>query len=366
MNSEHGTQRTQTLVIGGGQAGLAVGYHLARRGLPFLILDASRRIGDAWRNRWDSLRLFTPARYSSLPGLRFPKPGDSAPTKHEMADYLEAYAERFHLPVRSGVRVDSVSKQGDGFVVTAGGEQFAAEHVIIAMANYQKPRVPEFARELESGIVQLHSHEYKNPGQLQDGPVLIVGVGNSGADIGLEVARTHKTWMSGKESGHIPYRIDSLAARVFFVRMTRFVGHHLLTVSTPLGRKTRPKMLHRATPLIRVKATDLTGAGIERVARVAGVRDGRPLLADGRVLDAANVIWCTGYHPGFSWIDLPAFGENGDPVHERGISTRVEGLYFVGLHYLYSMTSATITGVGRDAERVVKAIESRVRLARTA
>jgi putative flavoprotein involved in K+ transport len=360
------TTHIETLVIGGGQAGLAVGYHLAKRGLPFLILDASQRTGDAWRNRWDSLRLFTPARYSSLPGYPFPKSGDAAPTKHEMADYLESYAKRFHLRVQSGVRVDKLSQSGDEFQAIAGDQRFEAKHVVIAMANYQKPRVPSFAGELDPEIVQIHSHDYKNPAQLRDGPTLIVGVGNSGADIGLEVARTHKTWLSGKESGSMPYHVDSFMARFLVLRLVRFIGHHILTVSTPMGRRMRPKMLHRATPLIRVKPEDLTNAGIERVGRVAGVRDGKPLLDDGRTLDAANVIWCTGYHPGFSWIDLPVFDESGDPAHERGIVTRVPGLYFVGLHYLYSMTSGTITGVGRDAERVVRTIESRVRLARTA
>jgi putative flavoprotein involved in K+ transport len=366
MKNEQDSKRIQTLVIGGGQAGLSVGYYLAKRGLPFLILDASQRIGDAWRNRWDSLRLFNPARYAGLPGFPFPARGDSFPSKQQMADYLESYAARFQLPVQTGVRVDRLSKQGEQFVVTAGGQRFEAEHVVVAMANYQKPRVPAFVGELNPGIMQLHSHDYRNPGQLRAGGVLIVGAGNSGADIAIEVARTHKTWMSGKESGHIPYRIESFLARFFLVRLIRFLGHHVLTMSTPIGRKMRPKMLHRAAPLVRVKPQDLVAAGIERVARVAGVRNGRPLLEDGRTLDVTNVIWCTGYHAGFSWIDLPIFGEEGEPMHERGIVADAPGLYFVGLHYLYSMTSSTLTGVGRDAERVARTIESRTRLARIA
>lgn len=366
MHSQQDSTRIQTLVIGGGQAGLSVGHHLAKRGLPFLILDANQRIGDAWRNRWDSLRLFNPARYAGLPGLPFPARGDSFPGKQEMADYLETYAERFHLPVRTGVKVDRLSKQGDRFVVTAGGLRFEPENVVVAMANYQNPHVPAFASDLDPDILQLHSHDYRNPAQLQNGAVLVVGAGNSGADIAIEVSRTHKTRMSGKESGHIPYRIESFFARFFLVRLIRFLGHHVLTVSTPMGRKLRPKMLHRANPLVRVKPWDLTSAGVERVARVVGVRNGRPRLADGRTLNVANVIWSTGYRSGFSWIDLPIFGEEGDPIHERGIVPQAPGLYFVGLHYLYSMTSATLIGVGRDAERVVRAIEARVRLARTA
>jgi putative flavoprotein involved in K+ transport len=352
-------QHTHTVVIGGGQAGLTVGYHLAQRGIPFVILDAHSRVGDAWRNRWDSLRLFTPSRYAGLPGLPFPGRGDAFLTKDQVADFLESYAQRFHLPVKTGVKVDRLSKEGARFVTTAGDLRFESENVVVAMANYQVPRAPEFARELDPSIVQLHSHEYRNPNQLRDGGVLVVGVGNSGADIGLEVAQTHPTWMSGKESGHIPFRIESFIARNFLVRLVRFVGHHLLTVSTPIGRKVRPKMLAKAAPLVRVKPQDLMDAGIERVSRVVGVREGRPLLADDRTLEVNNVIWCTGYHPGFSWIQLPIFGEDGRPDHERGIVKRMPGMYFVGLHFLYAMSSATLIGVSRDAKRVVKALASR-------
>ena len=359
MNNQYGSKRTQTIVIGGGQAGLSVGYHLAKRGIPFLILDANQRIGDAWRNRWDSLRLFTPARYAGLPGMPFPAPGDAFPSKQEMASYLESYAKRFHLPIQTGVRVDRLFKDGERFVVTAGGQRFESDNVVVAMANYQTPRRPAFAQELDRCIVQLHSHDYRNPSQLQDGGVLIVGVGNSGADIGMEVARTHPTWISGKESGHIPFPIDSVIARFLLVRVVRFIGHHVLSVRTSIGRKLRPKLLSRAAPLVRVKPKDLVHAGIERVPRVVGVQNGLPLLADGRALDVKNVIWCTGYHPGFSWIDLPIFGDDSQPRHELGVVTEVPGMYFVGLHFLYSMTSATVTGVGRDAERVARAVKLR-------
>jgi len=353
------TQHTHTVVIGGGQAGLSVGYHLAKRGIPFVILDAHPRVGDAWRNRWDSLRLFTPSRYAGLPGFPFPGRGDAFLTKDEVADYLESYAQRFHLPVKNGVKVDSLSKEGQRFVTTAGDLRFESANVVVAMANYQVPRVPDFARELDPAVVQLHSHDYRNPSQLRDGGVLVVGVGNSGADIGLEVAQSHPTWMSGKESGHIPFRIETFLARNFLVRLVRFVGHHVLTVSTPIGRKVRPKLLSKAAPLVRVKPQDLIDAGIERVPRVVGVRSGRPLLANDRTLDVNNVIWCTGYHPGFAWIKMPIFGEDARPVHERGIVHGMPGMYFVGLHFLYAMSSASLIGVSRDAERVVKALASR-------
>jgi putative flavoprotein involved in K+ transport len=359
-------KRIETMVIGGGQAGLSVGYHLAKRGMPFQIVDANEHVGDAWRNRWDSLRLFTPARYSSLPGLPFPARGDAFPTKQQMASYLETYAKRFKLPIQTGAKVNGLAKAGDRFIVTAGDFQYEADNVVVAMGNYQQPRTPEFARDLDPSIVQLHSHEYRNPSQLQEGGVLVVGVGNSGADIGMEVARTHPTWLSGKESGHIPWPIESFMGRNVMIRLIRFVGHHVLTLSTPIGRRLRPKLLTGSAPLIRVKPKDLERAGIERVPKVVGVKNGQPLLADNRTLDVKNVIWCTGFTPGFSWIDVPIFGEDRRPMHERGVVHRAPGLYFVGLHYLYSMTSDTVTGVGRDAERIVKAIEVRTRMRRAA
>lgn len=354
------TERVQTLIIGGGQAGLSVGYHLQRRRLPFLILDAHSRIGDAWRMRWDSLRLFTPARYDGLPGFPFPARGDSFPTKDQMADYLEQYAAHFKLPVRTRTKVDRLSRDGNRFIVQAGDARFEAENVVVAMSSHQQPKVPACAAGLDPKIVQIHSYDYRNPSQLRAGAVLIVGVGNSGADIGVEVARTHQTWLAGTESGHVPFRIEGTAGRFIFVRIVRFIGHHVLTVATPIGRRLRPRMRVMAAPLIRVKPQDLVDAGITRVPRLTGVKDGRPILADGQALDVANVIWCTGFTNGFSWIDLPIFGADGEPEYDRGMVPKVPGLYFVGLQFLYSMTSETVGGVGRDAKRAVNAIAARV------
>ena len=354
-------ERFDTIVIGGGQAGLSVGYHLAKENVPFVILDAAERVGDAWRERWDSLLLFTPARFDGLPGMRFPARGDTFITKDEMADYLEAYTARFDLPVRNGVRVDGLTRSGDGFVVSSGDRLFEANHVVVAMANSQVPWLPPFAARLDPSIVQMHSKDYRNPAQLQDGEVLVVGAGNSGADISMEVVRTHRTLMAGKESGHIPFRIEGFVARNLLVRLVRFVGHHVLTVKSPLGKKLRPKLLTTAAPLVRVKPKDLVTAGVERVPRVVDVRDGLPVLEDGRTSDVRNVIWCTGFRPGFSWIDLPILGDRQEPAHERGIVASVPGLYFVGLHFLYSMTSETITGVRRDAKRIARHIASRAR-----
>jgi putative flavoprotein involved in K+ transport len=355
------SERVQTVVIGAGQSGLSAGYYLSRQKLPFVILDANARVGDSWRHRWDSLRLFTPARFDALPGMRFPAPSRSFPTKDQMADYLESYAKQFALPLRSGVKVERVSRQGRSYIVEAGDRRYEAEHVIVAMANYQVPRLPAFSTQLRPDITQLHSIDYRSPSQMRPGPVLLVGAGNSGSEIAMELARTHKIIMSGRDTGHVPARIDAFISQtVVLPLLFRVIFHRLLTVRTAVGRKARARMLSQGGPLIRVKPKDLAAAGVERVARVNGVTDGRPVLADGRVLDIANVIWCTGFQPGFSWIDLPVFDENGHPRQYRGAADNEPGLYFLGLHFLYSMSSSMIHGVSRDAAGVARTIRTRV------
>jgi putative flavoprotein involved in K+ transport len=367
MKNHRTCERVQVVVIGGGQAGLSVGYCLARHGLSFVILEANPRVGDSWRKRWDSLRLFTPAKYDGLIGLPFPAPASSFPTKDQMADYLEAYAKHFNLPVRTGIRVDRLSRDGARYIVDAGDLRVEADHVVVAMATYQAPRVPEFARALDPGILQLHSGDYRNPGQLRQGDVLVVGAGNSGADIALDVARSHHTWLSGRHPGNVPFAIEGRTARLVLPFLFRIVFHRILTVDTPMGRRARPGLISKGGALIRVKPADLAAAGVERTPRVTGVRDGKPLLADGRVLDISNVIWCTGFHPGLSWIDLPkpVYGADGEPVHDRGIVPDEPGFYFVGLHFLYSFSSTMIHGVARDAERIADVIQARVRAATT-
>jgi putative flavoprotein involved in K+ transport len=349
-------EHVETVVVGGGQAGLSVGYQLARRGCQFVILDAGERVGDAWRGRWDSLRLFTPARYDGLAGMRFPAPRHAYPTKDAMADYLEAYATRFELPVRLGVRVDRVARNGAGFVVTTGERRLRADNVVVAIGSWQRPRLPAYAAALNPGVVQLHSAAYRNPRQLQDGDVLVVGGGNSGAEIALDAARSgHRVWLSGRDVGHIPIRIDSFAARFVLPIILRGAFHRVLTTRTPMGRRKRPEVFAHGLPLVRTKPDDLDAAGIERVPRVTGVGDGLPQLEDGRNLDVANVVWCTGFDPGLDWLDIPGIAHD-DPVTERGVVPDQPGLYFVGLLFLYSVSSAMIHGLARDARHVAKHI----------
>ena len=354
------SERFETVIVGGGQAGLATGYHLAKRGRPFVILDASARVGDPWRKRWDSLKLYSPASHDGLPGMRFPARRSSHPTAHEMADYLEAYARHFDLPVRPGTAVETLSKDGERYVLTAGDRTFEADKVVVATGVMQKPFVPGFASDLDPRITQLHSSDYRNLSQLQEGGVLVVGASHSGADIAYETAAKHPTILSGVDTGQFPVPIESRRGRLGF-RAMLFAGSHIITADTPMGRKARPHIRHGGAPLLRYRRKDLLAAGVERtLERTAGVRDGMPVLDDGRVLDVRNVIWCTGFRPDYSWIEVPLdIGEDGYPVQYRGVVDSAPGLYFVGMLFLHSFASMLIAGAARDAERVARHIAAK-------
>ena len=359
-------ERFETVIIGGGQAGLAAGYHLTRRGRSCVILDAEERVGDSWRKRWPSLRLYSPARVDGLPGMPFPAPRHSFPTGYEMADYLEAYATRFDLPVRMGVHVDALSKNGERYVVTAGESQFEADNVVVSTGVMQMPVLPEFAAELDPRIRQLHSSDYRSPAQLQDGAVLVVGAAHSGGDIAFEAAGEHRTVLSGRNTGQLPFSVESRRARAIFP-VLKFLATRVLTMNTPIGRKMRPEIRSHGGPLLRIRSADLEAAGVERVfARTVGVKDGQPMLDDGSVVVVSNVIWCTGFRSDYSWIDLPLDYDDGFPSQFRGAVPSSPGLYFIGMLFLHSFSSMLILGAGRDAERVVQHLVSRASVGRGA
>ncbi len=356
------TEPIDTVIIGAGQAGLSAGYHLKRRGLPFVILDADARIGDHWRDRWDSMRLYSPARYDGLPGRRFPAPSHHWPTGREMGDYLETYARWFELPVRSATRVERVEPVDGAFIVTAAdGTRLYARQVIVASGPFRQPNVPPFAPELAPSIRQLHSHEYRNPGQFRDGPVLVVGLSHSGADIAFEAATAgHRTIVSGTSHGQMPINVTDSKRAMIGWPVVEFMFGHVLTMRTPIGRKMRPKVRMSGGPLLRIRLGDLDRAGVERHdARTVGVQDGRPRLADGTVLDVANVVWATGYRPDYSFIAAPIVGGDGWPEEVRGVSPTIPGLYFLGVPFQFAFNSMLVAGAGRDAAYVVDRIAER-------
>ena len=358
-------ERIETVVVGGGQAGLAVGYHLARRNRPFVILDASARVGDSWRKRWPTLRLYSPALVDGLPGMRFPGPRYAYPLGREMAEYLETYAERFALPVVNGAHVDALDREDGGYVVSAGERRYEADNVVVATGVFQHehPVVPDLAGELDPAITQLHSADYRGPEQMRDGPVLVVGAAHSGGDIAYELANAgFTTVLSGPDTGQFPLNIESPLRPLVFP-ILRFAATRLLTVSTPLGRKARPHIRGHGGPLLRVKKRDLEAAGVERVyERTTGVSGGRPQLDGGRVVDAANVVWCTGFRNDYGWIRFAVPNdEDGYPAQVRGAVPTSPGLYFAGLPFLHSFSSMLILGAGRDGERVASQIAAHVR-----
>jgi putative flavoprotein involved in K+ transport len=344
LTSEH----FDVVVVGGGQAGLAVGFHLARRNINFVILDAYPRVGEAWRRRWESLRLFTPARLDGLPGTPFPDRARALPTKDEMANYLESYAGHHKLPIRLGTRVEALSREGNPFVLIAGDRRFEADQVVVATGGHPNPKRPDFAAELDQGILQLHSSDYRDPSQLQDGDVLVVGAGNSGAEIALDAAQQHRVWLAGRPTGSV--------SAVLYSRPSWWLATRLITVNTPIGRKMNMQLRGKGTPLVRIREQDFGAAGITRVPRVEGVEAGKPRLEGGRQLDVKNVVWCTGFKHDYSWIQLPAAAGGHIPPHERGVVPSEPGLYFMGLPFQFGHNSALIDGVGRDAEYVVSRI----------
>jgi putative flavoprotein involved in K+ transport len=348
-------QRVGTVVIGGGQAGLVMGYHLQRARADFVILDAGRRVGDSWRDRYDSLQLFSLPRYASLPGWRMPQRG--FPTRDDMAGYLEQYAARYDLPVRSGVTVLRVSRDGDGFLVDTSAGLIRAGSVVVAAGAHRVPVVPSLDGGLRASIRQVHSLEYRNEEQLAAGGVLVVGAGNSGTDIALEArAAGHPTWLSGRHPGQVPIDIDT-GFGMAMTPLVMFAFRRLLTLRTPMGRKAARQHEEHGVNLVRNKLADLDAAGVVRVGRVVGVSDGYPVTDDGVVRDVSTVVWATGSRPDHSFLRGLTDG-TGRPPQRRGVSD-VPGLYFLGLEFQFALASATIQGLDQDARYLMRPLRRR-------
>lgn len=347
---------TSTIVVGAGQAGLATGFHLSRHNQDFLILDANKRIGDNWRRRWDSLRLFTPAQYSGLPGLANPSPPGAYSSKDDVADYLEGYAAQLGLPVRSGVTVNALAQRTDGYTLETSDGTFTAENVVVATGANARPSLPSFATKLDASIRQLHSDEYHNPSSVEPGPVLIVGAGTSGAEIARELAATHPTYLAGRPTAHIPDALFTLAGGAYWA----FVNG-VLTLKTPIGRKVASKFHTRGSPLIRISMKQVESAGVILLPRLTGVKYGLPVADGATVPPPSTVVWATGYSPDLDWIPNLPRDEFGLPATQRGVVDGLPGLYFVGMPFQFALTSALIGGVGRDADYVARCIAESMR-----
>ena len=333
------------LVIGAGQAGLATAYHLRRHGARFVVVDAAPEIGHAWRSRWTSLRLFSPAQYDNLPGMAFPAPADTYPTKDQAADYLVAYAQRFELPVLLGCRVHRLERADDGFAVHTSQGLLRARRVIVATGPFQQPAVPALAGRLPEPVRQLHSAEYRSPADIPGGNVVVVGAGNSGRQIAVELAATHQVTLAvGTEALELPQRI---------------LGHDLFWWLIHLGAITKTqdsfiarRMRARGDLVIGSPMTQVRRAGVRVAGRATDVDGAALTFSDGAKVEPSTIIWATGFRTDYSWIDVPQAVREGRIIHKRGV-TPTPGLGFVGLPWQHTRGSALLGFVQDDAEWVV-------------
>jgi putative flavoprotein involved in K+ transport len=335
------------VVIGGGQAGLAIAWHLKRQGLRFVVLEAESELGHTWRDRWDSLKLFTPAQYDGLPGMPFPAPADTYPTKDPVADYLQTYVTAFDLPVRLNARVTSLTRADDGFEIRTADDKIHARQVVVATGPFQVPFVPPAAQGLDPSVTQVHSASYRNPQALPGGPVLVVGAGNSGFQIAEELAATRQVDLSvGERAPMLPQR---LAGRDLFWWLTRL---RLLrvTVDSRLGRRAS-----RREFIIGTNKRRLRKVGVRFRPRLVEADRRTVRFADGSTLDVGVVIWATGFRSDYTWIHTPAAVENGRVVHRRGV-TKIAGLYFLGLSWQHTRGSALLGFVNQDAAYIANQI----------
>jgi putative flavoprotein involved in K+ transport len=347
------TERSEVIVVGGGQAGLVAGYYLSHAGIPFLILDAEARVGDAWRRRWDSLELFTVGRYSSVPGLSFPGDPERFPGKDEVAGYLEDYARRFELPIRLGSPVISLSRSDHGYLLETGAHEprsYEAGQVIIATGAYQRPHTPAIAANLGEHVLQLHSAKYRNPSQIPAETVLVVGAANSGVGIAEDLAPRRRVHLArGAWLPRLPRRIRG--------KSLHFWGDHLGLIGAPFhtlrGRTQRGDLLVGTGPRQLARRH-----GVELHPRAVDARDRTVRFQDDSAIDVDAVVWATGYRSDYSWIDVPVFDEHGLPRHRRGV-TESPGLYFLGMHGQYSRGSSLIHWVKEDADYIVDQVRSR-------
>jgi len=341
MTSEVGATSFDVVVIGGSQAGLAVGYHLVRRGMRFLILDAGPEIGQVWRSRWDSLTLFTPAQYSGLPGMAFPLPKDTYPSKDDVASYLQAYVSAFDFPVRLDAKVTSLTQRNGAYVVATADEEFTANQVVVATGPFQVPFVPPVAGDMDEAVFQIHSADYRNPAQLPEGRVLVAGGGNSGFQIAEELAATRKVDLAvGKRVPSLPQRL--LGKDLFW--WLSGIGFMKVSTDSRLGRK-----LAKRDVLIGSSARRLRRSGVTLRKRLASAAGRRALFDDGSEQDIDAIVWATGYRTDFSWIDIPTIkDESGGIIHRRGV-TDAPGVFFIGLTWQHTRGSALIGFVDDDA-----------------
>ena len=344
------TGTLDVLVVGGGQAGLVMGYHLKQRGLRFKILDAGPEIGDTWRRRWDSLTLFTSARYDDLPGMPFPAAADVYPSKDDVADFLKAYAERFDLPVQLDTSVTSLTLDDGHFFAETDGGTLAAKQIVVATGPFQVPFVPPIAKDFDQDLPQIHSADYRNPNSVPEGRILVVGGANTGCQIALELSRSHDVEISvGQRLPTIPQRPLNRDVWWWGTKL----GITRVTSSSRLGKRLSQRDL-----VIGGGLRELRKLGVKIRPRLIGAEGSTATFEGGESSKFDAVLWATGYRLDHSWIDISGLrDEKGRIKQERGV-TPVAGLYTVGLSWQHTRTSALLGWVTNDAEFLADRIGS--------
>ncbi|MFF0558884.1 flavin-containing monooxygenase [Streptomyces sp. NPDC004266] len=340
-------------VVGGGQSGLAAGYHLRQAGVECVVLDAGGEIGETWERRWDSLRLFTSAQFSGLPGLPFPGAGAHYPGKDEVVAYLRDYAERFDIPVLTDHRVLSLRRDGDGYLLTTAHGVCRAGQVVIATGPFGTPRLPEFAAGLSADVPTLHTSEYRGPSQVPPGTVVVVGDGNSGRQIAAELSGSHSVVLScsDKVSPPLPQTV---------------VGRDMFWWMSVIGVMSLPVNMQAPDPIVGDRVPELVAAGEMRtVGRITAAEGAELVAADGERVKPSTVIWATGYRTDWSWLDPAMLDEDGQPLHTEGTGV-LPGSHYLGLYRMRTRGSALIGFVGRDAERTAAAITAAAQSTTTA
>lgn len=336
------------VIVGAGQAGLALSQQLKQRKVPHLVLEAHARIGDNWRTRWDSLHLFSPARYNSLPDLPFPGTKWSLPSKDQAADYLEGYARHFDLPVRVNSKVGSVQARDQGFVLKTSQGELHTRRLVLATGAYGTPRIPNLSSPIPDSLVQIHSTQYRNPAQLPAVPTLVVGAGASGQQIARELVATRPVVLAGPDVPNLPRRW--LGIDIYWWLYKSGLIRKVVPPGKRAARASGPEVT------VAESYRTLMAAGVRRVGKVLAFEGHKACFENEGFADVEALVWATGYQNTYPWIELDMLDAEGRPAHVRGISNKVEGLYFIGLPYLHRVNSSLMGGVGADASFLARVL----------
>ncbi|MFD0963874.1 flavin-containing monooxygenase [Pseudofulvibacter geojedonensis] len=342
------------IIIGAGQAGLAMAYYLKKQQKNFIVVDANKEVGAPWLKRWDSLKLFTPSEFNNLPGMKFPSKKGHYANKYEVADYLKAYVKEFDIPIAFNQKVHSLKKEDDVFIIKSDTQRYTSRNVIIATGPFHTPFTPACHKNIDSDIIQIHSEHYKNPNQLQEGDTLVVGAGDSGVQILDEISKTNrKVYFSGNTNiGTLPQEFLGKTLWWWFSKIGFLTANKYSWLGKKLSNNSQPVIGTDVKTLFNKENVTCVGRTLDAEKKVL-------VFEKDRLTNIKNIIWATGFKPNFNWIEDIKLDNKQYPKNYRGVSEDLEGLFFIGLPWLYTRGSATLGGVKKDAEYLSKFINKK-------